>query len=218
MGESSNTWYASSIDEALVDSRGQNWSRCNCRPRRSQMDKPKVVEQGPAWSTSLFWYFIAERAAKPNLVVVAECLEEGGLDGLGGRSVHAACVAYQDQHLLGCLGSCRSLLHLTYPIHICSAPAEARPEGRESEERFGFHVGAQAARTRPTSGGGATRQKTQGPRRTRWAKYEGSMVRGGPGRVGDGGAWEGRRVERGWDAEEGGRECRFGSRHGHRGC
>jgi len=179
MGESSNTWYASSIDEALVDSKGQNWSRCNCRPRRSQMDEPKVVEQGPAWSTSLFWYVIAEMAAKPNLVVIAERLEEGGLDGLGGRSVHAACVAYQDQHLLGCLGSCRGLLHLTYPIHIRSAPAagvtpstlapaEARPEGRESEEQFGFRAGTQAARTHPTSGGGATRRKTQGPGRTRW--------------------------------------------------
>ena len=61
-------------------------------------------------------------AVKPHLVVVAELLDEGGLDGLGGRSVPAARVAHQDQHLLGGLGPRRGLLHLAYPIHIPSAP------------------------------------------------------------------------------------------------
>jgi hypothetical protein len=37
---------------------------------------------------------------KPHLVVVAELLHEGGLDGLGGRTVAAARVAHEDQHLL----------------------------------------------------------------------------------------------------------------------
>jgi len=64
------------------------------------MDEPKVVEQGPAWSTSLFCYFIAERAAKPNLVVVAECLEEGGLDGLGVFYILTIIVNYTHQIII----------------------------------------------------------------------------------------------------------------------
>jgi hypothetical protein len=78
---------------------------------------------------------------KPHLVVVAELLHEGGLDGLGGRTVAAARVAHEHQHLLRGLGPRRGLL-LGHRVHIPATPSSAsspavqtQPKGRETERR-----------------------------------------------------------------------------------
>lgn len=178
-----------------------------------------------------------KRAAKPHLVVVAELLGEGGLDGLGRRAVTAARVAHEDEHLLRRLGPRRGLLHLAYPIHIPSAPsapaaaagvtpaiaagagAETQAQGREPERRYLVPVQPHEARelaphlVEPRRRGGSGARdgdgdgERAGPAARGRAREEGGGMVGG-GRGGGGGA-RGAGERRG---EERGRDAQEGRR------
>jgi len=94
--------------------------------RRTRLVVPKCCLQQYAF-LPYFGILSQKMAVKQHLVVVAELLEEWGLDGLGGRSVQVARVAHRDQHLLGCLGPRRGLLHLAYPSTSAPPPPPALP-------------------------------------------------------------------------------------------
>jgi hypothetical protein len=162
----------------------------------------------------------ANRAEKLHLVVVAEFLHEGGLDGFGRRAVAAARVAHEDQHLLRRFSPHHGhLLGHHIHIHIPTTPspasslagvtapaAQIQPKGREPERRDLVPVHPHELRElaphpvqTPGGGGGRARYgHGEGERRagaTARAGEEGGMVGGWEGRGGgEGRDWE-RRVE-----------------------
>jgi hypothetical protein len=148
-------------------------------------------------------------AAKVHLVVFAELVDDGSLNGLGGRSVIRPAPRPPPP--------CLPHPHPICPLRLRPRRSPARGT-RTRAARFGFRAGARTVRTRHTSGGGATRWKTQSSGLTRRMRARGRGRKEAWWGGGDDGAGEGRREEWVRDAEEGARERRLGGRLGHRRC
>jgi hypothetical protein len=148
----------------------------------------------------------ANRAGKLHLVVVAELLHEGGLDGFGRRAVAAARVAHEDQHLLRRFSPRHGLL-LGHRIHTTPSPASSlagvtapvpaaqiQPKGHEPERRDLVPVQPHELReltphpVQPPGGGGG---------RARYGHGDGERRAGATARAGEEGGMVGRREGRG---------------------